>query len=84
MERNLMEFIRDVIQDSRCDSVINNRYDTIIDYLLNSAELTYDKNELRQDAYDVMKVVKILEPRRYFDKLEQLQKKEEKRKQDVE
>lgn len=84
MERDLMEFIRDVIQDSRCDSVINYRYDTIISYLLNGADLTYDKNELRQDAYDVMKVVKVLEPRRYFDKLEQLQKEEEKRKQDVE
>lgn len=84
MERDLMKFIRDVIQDSRYDSVINYRYDTIISYLLNGADLTYDKNELRQDAYDVMKVVKVLEPRRYFDKLEQLQKEEEKRKQDVE
>lgn len=84
MERDLMEFIRDVIQDSRYDSVINDRYDTIINYLLNGAELTYDKNELRQDSYDVMKIVKILEPRKYFDKLEQLQKEEEKRKQDVE
>lgn len=84
MERGLMEFIRDVIQDSRYDSVINDRYDTIINYLLNGADLTYDKNELRQDSYDVMKIVKILEPRKYFDKLEQLQKEEEKRKQDVE
>lgn len=84
MERDLMEFIRDVIQDSRRDSVIDDRYDTIINYLLNGAELTYDKNELRQDDYDVMRIVKILEPRKYFDKLEQLQKEEEKRKQDVE
>ena len=84
MERDLMEFIREVIQDSRCDIVINDRYDTIINYLLNGADLTYDKNELRQDSYDVMKIVKILEPRKYFNKLEQLQKEEEKRKQDVE
>lgn len=84
MERDLVELIKDFVQDNRHDSIIVDRYDTLINFLLNSSELTYDNKELRQDAYDVMKVVKVLEPRRYFDKLEQLQKKEEKRKQDVE
>ena len=74
MERDLIELIKDFIQDDRYDSIIVDRYDTLINFLLNSSGLTYDNKELRQDDYDVMKIVKVLEPEKYYKKLEGLKK----------
>ena len=74
MERDLIELIKDFIQDDRYDSIIVDRYDTLINFLINSSELTYDNKELRQDDYDVMKIVKVLEPEKYYKKLEGLKK----------
>lgn len=74
MEKDLIELIKDFIQDDRYDSIIVDRYDTLINFLINSSELTYDNKELRQDDYDVMKIVKVLEPEKYYKKLEGLKK----------
>ena len=74
MERDLVELIKDFIQDNRYDSIYVDRYDTLINFLLNSSGLTYDNKELRQDDYDVMKIVKVLEPEKYYKKLEGLKK----------
>lgn len=74
MERDLVELIKDFVQDNRYDSIIVDRYDTLINFLLNSSGLTYDNKELRQDDYDVMKIVKVLEPEKYYKKLEGLKK----------
>lgn len=74
MERDLIEIIKDFIQDDRYDSIIVDRYDTLINFLINSSGLTYDNKELRQDDYDVMKIVKVLEPEKYYKKLEGLKK----------
>lgn len=74
MEKDLIELIKDFIQDDRYDSIIVDRYDTLINFLINSSGLTYDNKELRQDDYDVMKIVKVLEPEKYYKKLEGLKK----------
>lgn len=74
MEKDLVELIKDFVQDNRYDSIIVDRYDTLINFLLNSSGLTYDNKELRQDDYDVMKIVKVLEPEKYYKKLEGLKK----------
>lgn len=74
MERDLIEIIKDFIQDDRHDSIIVDRYDTLINFLINSSGLTYDNKELRQDDYDVMKIVKVLEPEKYYKKIEGLKK----------
>lgn len=74
MEKDLVELIKDFIQDNRYDSIIVDRYDTLINFLINSSGLTYDNKELRQDDYDVMKIVKVLEPEKYYKKLEGLKR----------
>ena len=74
MEKDLIELIKDFIQDDRYDSIIVDRYDTLINFLINSSGLIYDNKELRQDDYDVMKIVKVLEPEKYYKKLEGLKK----------
>lgn len=72
------ELFLDMLQDSRADSKIEERYDILMDTIFNNLRLNYDGKTLKIDSEEgFANILKTLEPRRYNDALEKLKNKEE-------
>lgn len=78
MIREEVEFFMDIIQDSRADARIIDRYYTLIDFIFNNVGLDWKKEGLSIKTTGDEKIMNLLqatEPRRYKLVLEQLQEK---------
>lgn len=76
MDAGEIKFISDVIQDARVDAMNTTKYATLINTIMNNAELNYTGDGLRI-KYDekVFNVIQALEPENY-DKVFKTLKKE--------
>ena len=76
MDAGEIKFISDVIQDARVDAMNTTKYATLINTIMNNAELNYTGDDLRI-KYDekVFNVIQALEPENY-DKVFKTLKKE--------
>jgi len=87
MIREEVEFFMDIIQDSRADARIIDRYYTLIDFIFSNVGLDWRKEGLSIKTTGDEKIMNFLEatePRRYKLTVEQLQNeraKEEKNKE---
>lgn len=74
MVREEVEFLMDILQDTRADSRIIDRYYTLIEFIFKNVSLDWRGECLSIKSDEkVMNLLKALEPERYKVILEQLQ-----------
>lgn len=79
MEKELLVFMRDYIQDTRANTGIEIKYDALIRALIENTRLNYSKNDLRidDDKNEIIALLKAFEPDEYAEQLNDLLENEE-------
>lgn len=69
MQAEEIKLFNDTIQDTRHDATIKSKYETLIDFILNSAEIKWDQKGLTLKSEDALyTLVKTLDPEKYYSR----------------